>query len=314
MTRKTDMKRVLITGGVGFIGANLTRLLLQHGTEVVVLDNFEGGDHGYLNGLPVHVIQGDIRNREALADAVSHVDGVVHLAAQTGVPGSLEDPEKDCEVNVLGTLRMLEACRDRPGGHPRVVFASSNAPLGRQPPPATETKVPIPISPYGASKLAGEAYCLAFQGSWEVPTVVLRFANVYGPYSGHKSSVVAQFCKRLMAGKPLFIDGDGQQTRDMIYVEDLCWAILLGLTTPSHGEVFQIATGVATSILDLGRLLQQVAGIDVQIRHGPPRLGDIEKNFSEIGKASRNLGWKPRINLRDGLQETWQWFLKDSPL
>jgi UDP-glucose 4-epimerase len=247
--------RILVTGGAGFIGANLVRLLLDKGHRVRVLDNFSVGRREYLDGLDLEIVEGDILDAEAVAGAVEGMDGVAHLAAQTGVPDSLKDPHHDCRTNVIGTLNLLEACRraeeQRSRGveghsaapsHLRFIFASSNAPLGRQPPPATEDKAPLPISPYGASKLAGEGYCLAYHGSWRLGTAVLRFANVYGPYSAHKSSVVARFFRDISIRGEITIDGDGRQTRDFIYVGDLCRAILLALEGDLSGEVFQIAT------------------------------------------------------------------------
>ncbi|MGD8817781.1 MAG: NAD-dependent epimerase/dehydratase family protein, partial [Acidobacteriota bacterium] len=210
-----DERRVLVTGGAGFIGANLVRVLVERGHEVTVLDNLTSGQTSYLAGLELQLAVADVRNSEQVFDAIAGHRTVVHLAAQTGVPGSLEDPRHDCDVNVTGTLNMLEACRNSGA---RFVFASSNAPLGRQKPPATEDKAPLPVSPYGASKLAGEGYCLAYHGSWGVDTVAFRFGNVYGPYSAHKESVVAKFFKRALAGERLVIDGDGEQTRDFVYV------------------------------------------------------------------------------------------------
>jgi UDP-glucose 4-epimerase len=200
----------------------------------------------------------------------------------------------------------LEACRQ--AGIGRFVFASSNAPLGRQSPPATEDKAPLPISPYGASKLAGEAYCLAYHGSWGLGTVVLRFGNVYGPFSAHKNSVVARFFKDITALGRITVDGDGRQTRDFIYVGDLCRAVLLALRSDTAGEVFQIATGVETSIHDLALLVQEVVGRDVGLQYGPARQGDIWKNYSAIAKAREMLAWDPEVELRAGLVETWRWF------
>lgn len=297
---------MLVTGGAGFIGANLVRMLLDHGYQVTVLDNLSTGRQDYLDGLPVEFVEGDILDAELVNRVVPGHDGVAHLAAQTGVPGSLADPRRDCEVNVIGTLNMLDACRQ--AGVERFVFASSNAPLGRQPPPATEDKAPLPISPYGASKLAGEAYCLAYHGSWGLGTVVLRFGNVYGSFSARKNSVVAKFFKDILTRGQITIDGDGQQTRDFIYVDDLCRAILLALESEVSGEVFQIATGVETSILELAVLVQEVVGRNVGVQHGPPRQGDIRKNYSGIRKAEQMLGWRPKVDLRGGLWETWRWF------
>jgi UDP-glucose 4-epimerase len=310
---------VLVTGGAGFIGANLVRLLLKKGYEVTVFDNLSAGQPEYLAGLPVEFIRGDILDRTAVSEAVVGHVGVVHLAAQTGVPGSLLDPRKDCETNVIGTLNLLEACRAQKvkvdegtnGAHgrgPRFVFASSNAPLGRQEPPATEDKAPLPISPYGASKLAGEAYCLAYHGSWGLETVALRFGNVYGPFSAHKNSVVAKFFKDIIATGQVVVDGDGEQTRDFINVEDLCRAILLALESSVAGEVFQIATGVETSIRSLAELVRGVAGKDTRVARGPERRGDIRRNFSCIAKVKSLLHWQPQIELLDGLEQAWRWY------
>ncbi|NQT48186.1 MAG: NAD-dependent epimerase/dehydratase family protein [Chloroflexi bacterium] len=300
------VKRILVTGGAGFIGANLVRMLLENGYQLTVLDNLSAGGREYLDGLSIEFIQGDILDVELVNHVVPGHDGIVHLAAQTGVPGSLQNPRRDCEVNVVGTLNMLEACRHT--GVSRFVFASSNAPLGRQPPPATEDKAPLPISPYGASKLAGEGYCLAYRGSWGLETVVLRFGNVYGPFSAHKNSVVAKFFKDILTKGEITIDGDGEQTRDFIYVDDLCRAILLALESNVSGEVFQIATGLETSILELAALVEKTVHRSIGIQHGPPRHGDIRKNYTLITKARRILGYEPFVELPAGLGQTHAWF------
>lgn len=336
----TRLRRVLVTGGAGFVGANLVRMLLDRGYHVTVLDNLSTGQREYLEGLPIQLVEGDILDVELVNRTVSDHEGIVHLAAQTGVPTSLADPKRDCEVNVVGTLNLLEACRQAMGKEtrgqgdegtrgqgdrlsvsfspplplspapllPRFVFASSNAALGRQPPPATEDKAPLPISPYGASKLAGEGYCLAYYGSWGLGTVVLRFANVYGPYSAHKDSVVARFFKDILTSGQITIDGDGRQTRDFIYIGDLCRAILLALESDGGGEVFQIATGTETSILELAGIVREVIDTPVEVRHGPARLGDIRENYSAVGKAHAALGWEPQVALHRGLRLTGAWF------
>ena len=298
--------RVLVTGGAGFIGANLVRSLVEHGCHVTIFDNLSTGRRDYVAGLPIEFVEGDVLDADLLKSIVPGHDGVVHLAAQTGVPGSLTDPLQDCRVNVIGTLNMLETCRH--AGTARFVFASSNAPLGRQPPPATEDKAPLPISPYGASKLAGEGYCLAYHGSWGLGTVVLRFANVYGPCSAHKDNVVAKFFKDILSKGEVTIDGDGEQTRDFVFVGDLCRAILLALEGEASGEVFQIATGVETSILEIAAMVQEVAGKPAELRHGLARRGDIGRNYSSVGKAKEELGWQPVVRLRAGLQETAAWY------
>ena len=300
--------RVLVTGGAGFIGANLVRLLFAEKHAVTVLDNLSAGNVEYLADVGVNVVNDDVLNYSAVQRVFTDHDAVVHLAAQTGVPGSLADPRRDCQVNVIGTLNVLEAARK--SGVRRVVFASSNAPLGRQSPPATEDKAPLPVSPYGASKLAGEAYCLAYHGSWGLQTIVLRFGNVYGPFSAHKHSVIATFMQAVRLRKDVTIDGDGSQTRDFIYVADLCRAISLALASQVAGEVFQIATGVETSITHLAVLIQGFADGDVRTSYGPSRQGDVKRSYSGIEKALRVLSWQPTVSLPDGLRETWEWFLK----
>jgi UDP-glucose 4-epimerase len=298
--------RVLVTGGAGFIGANLVRMLLKRGHQLTVLDELKVGREAYLEGLPLELVRGNILDGELLEKLSGACDAIIHLAAQTGVPGSLEDPRRDCSINVLGTLNVLEAARHR--GVARMVFASSNAPLGRQKPPAEENKAALPVSPYGASKLAGEAYCLAYQGSWGLETVVLRFSNVYGPFSAHKNSVVAQFFKDTVAHGQITVHGDGQQTRDFIYVDDLCDAIIAGLNSEVSGEVFQIATGQATSIAGLAEMVQSVTGIRAERVRAAARGGDVRESYAVVGKAARMLGWKPKTSLEEGLRQTWQWF------
>ena len=305
-----ENKRALVTGGAGFVGANLLPLLIGNGYRVRVLDDFSHGQAAYLEGLDIDVVEGDILNPRLVEKLVGEADRVVHLAAQTGVPRSIENPRKDCETNVLGTLNILEAARLNKGkGHGiRLVFASSNAPLGRQAPPATEEKVPLPISPYGASKLAAEGYCLAYHGSWDIGTIVFRFANLYGPYSAHKESVVAKFVKAILKGDSITIDGAGDQTRDFIFVGDMCRAIITALEAEVSGEIFQVATGVETSIGALVKQLQALMGNAVDVQHGPERQGDMLKNYSSVTKIERVLGWIPKTDLASGLEQTVAWF------
>ena len=314
MKNRVTMKKILVTGGAGFIGANLIRLLLDEGYEITVLDNLSAGNLAYLEGLPLEFVQGDILDVSLVNKLVVGHDGVVHLAAQTGVPGSIADPRKDCELNVIGTLNLLEAARmeqENAGKQLRFVFASSNAPLGKQLPPATEDKVPLPIAPYGASKLAGEGYCLAYNGSWDLGTIVLRFANLYGPFSAHKNSVVAKFFKDVREKGEITIDGSGGQTRDFIYVGDLCRAVQLALDSEISGEIFQIATGKETTINQLAEMIQQMVSQQVQVGFAPARLGDIYRNYSGVRKVGQMLGWTADVELTDGLAKTLAWFKED---
>ena len=303
--------RVLVTGGAGFVGVNLGRLLADQGHETRCFDDFSTGRRedaeaaGY-----AEVVEGDVRDADALAQAASGCRYVVHLAAQSGVPASLADPLRDHDVNVRGTLNALLAARDAEAEG--FVFASSSAPLGDVAPPAHEGVVPRPKSPYGASKLAGEGYCAAFAGSFGLPTVALRFTNVYGPYSYHKGSVVAAFCKQVQAGGPMVVYGDGSQTRDFVYVEDLCRGISQAMTSPvtlrSTGVVAHLGSGVETTVLTVAQEVGARFGGAVEPEFRPPRQGDIERTFADISYAREVFGFAPATALGDGLDRTVQWF------
>jgi UDP-glucose 4-epimerase len=261
-------------------------------------------------------VVGDIRDQGLAEKVCKGIDVIVHLAANTGVMPSIEDPMADCMANVIGTVNFLEAARKN--GVKRFVFASSGAPLGEQEPPIHEEMVPRPISPYGASKLCGEAYCSAYYGSFGLETVALRFGNVYGPLSSHKGSVVAKFIKHIFAGEPLPIYGDGTQTRDFIYVEDLVNAILLALERPGvGGEVFQIATHREHTVGEvadvLNRLAEKYLSRKNEIVFENERKGEVKRNYSDISKARRMLGFEPKTSLEEGLERTFLWFLRESP-
>ena len=325
------MRNIVITGGCGFIGVNLIRFLMKMDESVCirVVDNLSVGQLEDLNKVCTFqmikaeeltswdnratLVVGDIQDAK-LADSVCQgADGVVHLAANTGVIPSIEDPRMDCVVNVLGTFNYLDACRK--SNVKRFVFASSGAPLGEQEPPIHEEMVPRPISPYGASKLCGEAYCSAYYGSFGLETVALRFGNVYGPLSSHKGSVVAKFIKHIFAGEPLPIYGDGNQTRDFIYVVDLVDAILLALERPNvGGEVFQIATHREHTVGEVAEVLNRLAekhlGRKSKIVYEKERKGEVKRNYSDISKARGMLGFEPRWGLEAGLEATFNWFLK----
>jgi UDP-glucose 4-epimerase len=253
----------------------------------------------------------DILDADAVRASARDCQVVVHLAANTGVAPSIQDPRRDCMVNVIGTLNCLEAARHE--GVERFVFASSAAPVGEVEPPVREDKAPRPVSPYGASKLAGEGYCSAYARSFGLETVALRFGNVYGPYSDHKSSVVAAFIKRALAGEPLEIYGDGSQSRDFIHVDDLVRAIDKAASVPDiGGEIFHIATAHETTISDLAHTLIQVLarhGVGgVQLHNAPPRAGDVRRNFADTAKAAARLGWRAEVSLEEGLAGVVQWF------
>jgi UDP-glucose 4-epimerase len=340
------MQSILITGGCGFIGLNLIGYLAKCGcSSLRIMDNLSVGtredleiylrDQGEISGaretgktvdiqwrpygiegrpISVTLLIEDICDREAVMEAVLPGETIVHLAAQTGVVESVENPQFDCRVNVIGTLNLLEAAVKR--GSKAFVFASSAAPMGDQPPPAREDMVPKPLSPYGASKLAGEGYCSAFSGSFGLPACSLRFSNVYGPYSTYKSSVVAKFFRQALQGETLVVFGDGNQTRDFIHTEDLCRVIYLALRLlpegRARGEVFQVATGRETSVNELFDMIRGLVENDtdmkVRVVYESPRAGEIYRNYADISKARTLLGFEPQINIKDGLRDTWAWF------
>lgn len=325
------MRHWLITGGCGFIGCNLVRhLLAEGGHRIRVLDNLEVRSAEPLRALApvvevapatcgapigdrIELVVGDILDADAVRASTRGCDVVVHLAANAGVALSVQDPRRDCLVNVVGTLNCLEAARQERAR--RFVFASSGAPVGEVEPPVHEEKAPHPVSPYGASKLAGEGYCSAYFRSFGLETVALRFGNVYGPGCDHKSSVVAAFVKRAIAGEPLEIYGDGGQTRDFIFVDDLVRAIRKAASVPGiGGQVFHIATAKETTITQLAALLKQVLAqhgfTGTELRDAPPRTGDVRRSFADASKAAALLGWRAGVPLEEGLARVVQWFAR----
>jgi UDP-glucose 4-epimerase len=324
--------KYFITGGAGFIGSNLIKALqaVDPSPFFVVYDNLSQTGMEYLSeivdidqqnekfiGLPNWdrntLVVSDIRDGECLVNASIGSDVIIHLAANTGVPRSVLDPILDQTVNVEGTLRVLEAARKN--NIKRLVFASSGAPLGEQTPPLHEKILPKPVSPYGASKLAGEAYCSAYFRTFEIETVVLRFSNVYGPNSLHKESVVAKFIKEVMEGEEIEIYGDGNQTRDYIYIDDLTSAIIKAVHIDGiGGEVFQVATNVETSVDSLVRIIlceiSKRMSVVSKVVNSPKRLGDVTRNFSDVTKARKILSWKPSVSLEDGIQKTVDYYIE----
>lgn len=321
----------LITGGCGFLGTALIKYLQTHklAKHIRVLDNLTVGTQEdlaaackytetFLSSLNtpsseplVELVRGDIRNPETCTACCKDMDVIIHLAANAGVPVSVEKPRLDMECNVIGTFNMLEGARSH--NVKRFVFASSGAPTGEIEPPIHEELPPHPVSPYGASKLAGEGYCSAYFKSFRIETVALRFSNVYGPGSTHKSSVVAKFIKQALNGETLVIYGDGTQTRDFIYIDDLINALVLAtIKERIGGEIFQIATNRETTLDEITELMLKAFityGIEKPIvKKTEPRLGDVKKSFSDTAKAKKILGWECAWELDKGIQTTIEWF------
>lgn len=322
----------LVTGGCGFLGTALIRHLLERGEHSIrVLDNLSIGTRHDLemvthfrevtaedvNGAPegVELAVGDIMDAQLALKVVQGCDVVVHFAANTGVGPSVDDPRADMLTNVVGTFNYLEAAKIR--GVRRFIFASSGAPAGEVEPPIHEEIAPHPVSPYGASKLAGEGYCSAYKRTFGIDTVVLRFGNVYGPGSVHKSSIVAKFIRRALAKEDLEVYGDGGQTRDFIYIDDLIRAVMLAVVVPDiGGEVFQIASSRETTVGEMAERLVSTLGAagiqNTKIVYTTARLGDVRRNFSDTTKARLRLGWQPQVELDEGLSRTVSYFLKRS--
>ena len=318
----------LITGGCGFIGtASIRKILeLQPDANIRIVDNLSVGSRDDLRQVTsfaecpvaeveraqgVTLVVADIRNAQDMLACVKGVDCILHLAANTGVGPSVEAPRLDMDQNVLGTFNMLEAARGNGVG--KFIFASSGAPAGEVEPPIHEEMAPHPVSPYGASKLAGEAYCSAYARTFGVKTIALRFGNVFGPLSKHKSSVVAKFIRQAFAGELCEIYGDGTQTRDFVYIDDLVQAVLCAAEVDLGGEVFQIASGGEHTVGEVAAMIQEelksLAGIEMHFSYASPRLGDVRRNYADTTKAAVVLGWKPLWDLREGIRETIRYFM-----
>jgi UDP-glucose 4-epimerase len=299
--------RTLVTGGCGFIGANLVPMLVGRGADVRILDNFSLAGPDRVAGTGAAVLEGDIRDRDAVARAVDGVEAVIHLAAFGSVVDSVAEPHENFDVNAGGTLNVLAAAAA--AGARRFVFASTGGALiGDATPPVDERSVPRPISPYGASKLSGEGYCHAYRASYGLETIALRFANVYGPRSEHKRGAITAWIKRALRGEPLVLYGDGSSSRDFLYVEDLCRGILAAYDAPELKPVVHLSSERETTLSDLVRLIVAATGSDVPIEYHPRRTGEVERNYAMAGLASEVLGFRPSISLEDGIARTVAWF------
>jgi UDP-glucose 4-epimerase len=301
--------RVLVTGGCGFIGANLVPMLLGRGIAVRVLDDLSAGASDRLDGDAVELLVGDVRDPDAVARAMAGVDAVVHLAAAGSVADSVADPVANFDVNARGTLVALQGAAR--AEVPRFVFASTGGALiGDAPPPVDEQSLPKPLSPYGASKLCGEGYCEAFRHSYGLGTLALRFANVYGPRSEHKRGAVTAFVTRALCDQPLVVYGDGSATRDFVHVDDLCAGIAAAVERPEVTGVLHLASERETAIDDLARLVLELTGADVGVgvEHRPRRTGEVERNMASARRAADALGFRAEIPLEAGLATTIEWF------
>ncbi len=307
------MALYLITGGAGFIGSHLAEELLRRGARVRVLDNFSTGKRENLAGLGPHfeLIEGDIRSYHTVHQAVRDVDYVLHQGALPSVPRSINDPITTNEVNVGGTLNLLDAARD--AGVKRVVYASSSSVYGAHSQvPKREDMTPQPISPYAVSKLTGEHYCQVFSRTYGLETVSLRYFNVFGPRQDPQSAYSAfipKFAAGILRHQELTVDGDGTQSRDFTYVRNVVEANLLAATAPGvSGEVFNIACGASLSVNEVVTHLAQLCGTQARLVHGPSRAGDVPHSLADISRAKKCLDYEPQVGAREGLAQVVAWF------
>lgn len=300
------MKTYLVTGGAGFIGSHIIRELVRSGERVRCLDNAVGSCLENLRDVQDDVdwFYGDIRNKHCAMEALDGVDYVLHQAALPSVNRSIDVPDLTNDVNVSGTLNLLMGARD--AGVRRFVYASSSSVYGNtEQLSKSEDMSPCPVSPYAVSKYAGELYCKSFYGIYGLPIVILRYFNVFGPGQKQRtqySSVIANFLAAVLDRTPVVIYGDGKQTRDFTYVQNVVDANLLACSVDGiEGEVFNIASGVETSVNELLDLVNELSNCNLEVKYEPKRRGDVLHSVASIEKAKRLLGYNPSVSLRMGL-------------
>jgi nucleoside-diphosphate-sugar epimerase len=309
------MAKYLVTGGAGFIGCNLARFILDKGHEVVVLDDFSTGKRENVADIAgrIELIEGDIRDRPTVDRAVDGCEAIFHQAALGSVPRSVEDPVTTHDVNVNGTVTLLEAARA--AGIRRVVFAASSSAYGDQKTsPKHEDMVPMPISPYAAGKVACEAYMRGYAAVYGMETLSLRYFNVFGPYQDPDSAyaaVIPIFVSSLLSGKRPGIDGDGEQTRDFCYIDNVCEANWAGSSAPTEvcdGRALNIACNRGTSINDVLAKLKELLGSDIDGEHRAPRAGDVKHSLADVTRAKEAIGYEPRVFFEEGLALAIDWY------
>jgi len=314
------MALYLVTGGAGFIGSHIATALVERGDRVRVLDDLSGGDPGNLAHLPVgelergaavELLQGDVSDSDACRAACAGVRGIFHEAAQVSVPRSIEVPERSYEVNVTGTLRLLEAARA--AGAMRIVFAASSAAYGNAALlPKVESMLPDPLSPYASGKIAGEHLMRVYGATFGMHTVSLRYFNVFGPRQADDSpysGVIAIFARALLAGRRPTIHGDGGQTRDFTYIDNVVAANLAAMEASIEpGTVINVGAGERISLNDLFHAMTEVLGIPIEPVYEAPRPGDVRDSLASLDRARELLGYSPAVDWRTGLAKTLAWY------
>ncbi len=309
------MAKYLVTGGAGFIGCNLTRFILDKGHDVVVLDNFATGKRENLTAIAdrIELIEGDIRDRETMDRAIDGCAAIFHQAALGSVPRSVEDPMTSHDVNVNGTVTVLEAARA--AGVNRVVFAASSSAYGDQKEsPKHEGMVPMPISPYAANKVSCEAYMRGYAAVYGMETLCLRYFNVFGPHqdpAGAYAAVIPAFVAALLRGQSPTVFGDGEQSRDFCYIQNVCEANWLASQAPAEvckGQALNIACHARTTLNEILDQLRELLGSDVQAEYGPPRAGDVKHSLADVSLAKETIGYEPSVFFEEGLALAIDWY------
>ena len=309
------MKKYLVTGGAGFIGSNIVKRILEQGDFVRVLDNFFSGKKEnikeFFNNPNFELMEGDITDLDIAKKAVRGIDFVLHEAAVPSVPRSIEDPIRSNNANITGTLNMLVAARD--GGVKRFVYASSSSVYGDNPELPKREDFPVrPISPYALTKYAGERYCQIFWQIYKLPTICLRYFNVFGPKQDPKSqyaAVIPNFISAALKGKTVVVYGDGNQSRDFTFVDNVVDANLLAAKNDTtFGEVFNIACNKENSLNQLLSIIEEISGTKIIAEYRDGRAGDVPHSRADILKAEKALGYKPKVDFKGGLLKTFDWY------
>ncbi len=304
--------KILVTGGAGFIGSWVAEAYIEDGNEVLIIDNLSTGN---LNNVPsaAEFIKGDIRDRSVLKAAFSEFnpDIINHHAAQIDVRKSVDDPILDADINIKGTLNLLELSRK--SGISKFIFASTGGAIYGEPDliPADEDTVPMPISPYGISKLSIEKYLSYYNKIYGLNYTSLRYSNVYGPRQNPhgEAGVIAIFCNKIINGEPCIVYGDGEQTRDYVYVEDVKRANIECISSPN--DSYNIGTSIETSVNGLIEYLRKASGRDFEVIYEPARDGEVERISLNNNKAKKEINWTPHVMLEEGIKNTWIWFYNE---